>query len=94
MQELVARLRGLARETVPDATEIAYPGWHGLGFRLPKWGCSCGMFPREDSVRLLFENGAIILDPDGTLEGCGKQTREVHIRRWEDARVRPFKRLA
>ncbi|MCY4438506.1 MAG: DUF1801 domain-containing protein [Chloroflexi bacterium] len=94
MQELAARLRSLVRETVPDATEIAYPGWHGPGFRHPKWGCFCGMFPREDSVRLLFENGATILDPDGTLEGCGNQTRDVHIRRREDARVRPFKRLA
>jgi hypothetical protein len=42
---------------------------------------------------LLFEHGALLPDPDGLLEGKGKQTRYVDIRRQQDIRVRPIKRL-
>ena len=42
---------------------------------------------------MLFEYGALLADPDSHLEGYGKQTRYVDIRRQQDIRVRPIKRL-
>ncbi len=93
IQALAARLRELVRTTVPDATERAYPGWHGIGYRHPQCGYFCGIFPQESSVWLLFEYGALLADPDSHLEGYGKQTRYVDIRRQQDIRVRPIKRL-
>lgn len=42
---------------------------------------------------LLFEYGILLPDPDCLLEGNGKQTRYVDIRRRQDIRVRPIKRL-
>jgi hypothetical protein len=35
---LAESLRQLVLETVPDAIELAYPVWHGLGYRHPKGG--------------------------------------------------------
>lgn len=93
MQALAARLRDLVRATVPDAREKVYPVWHGIGYRHPECGYFCGIFPQENSMRLLFERGALLPDPDGLLEGTGKQTRYVDIRRQQDVRVRPIKRL-
>ena len=93
VRAIVARLRELVRTTVPDAREKAYPVWHGIGYRHPDCGYFCGVFPQEDCVRLLFERGVLLPDPDGLLEGKGKQTRYVDIRRQKDIRVRPLKRL-
>ena len=36
VQGLAARLRSLVRETVPVATETAYPVWHDIGYRHSK----------------------------------------------------------
>lgn len=93
VQALAARLRELVRTTVPDVTERAYLGWHGIGYRHPQCGYFCGIFPQESSVWLLFEYGILLPDPDSLLEGNGKQTRYVDIRRQQDIRVRPIKRL-
>lgn len=93
MQALAARLRELLCTTVPDATERAYPGWHGIGYRHPQCGYFCGIFPQESSVWLLFEYGALLADPECLLTGNGKQARYVDIRRQKDIRVRPIKRL-
>lgn len=93
VQALAEKLRELVRKTVPYAIERAYPGWHGIGYRHPEFGYFCGIFPQENSVRLLFEYGALIPDPNCLLKGNGKQTRYVEVRRQRDIRVRPIKRL-
>lgn len=93
VQAIAARLRALVRKTVPEAIEKAYPGWHGIGYRHPEFGYFCGVFPQEKSVRLLFEYGALITDPDCLLQGKGKQARYVEIRRQKDIQARPIKRL-
>ncbi len=93
MQALVARLRNLVRETVPDAAERAYPVWRGIGFRHPERGYFCGIFPQKDWGRLVFEYGALLADPDDFLNGNGKQTRYVQMRRQRDIRVLSLKRL-
>ena len=93
VQALAARLRDLVRETVPDAAERAYPIWRGIGLRHPVSGYYCGIFPQEDWGRLVFEYGAHLADPDNLLNGNGKQTRYVQIRRQEDIRVLSLKRL-
>lgn len=93
VQALAARLRQIVQESVPEAIEKAYPVWHGIGYRHAESGYFCGIFPQKDSVRLLFEHGASLADPDCLLEGDGKQTRYVQVRRQQDIRVRPIKRL-
>jgi hypothetical protein len=72
---LAERLRRLVKETVPDAEERAYPGWRGIGYRTREAGYFCGIFPRGSEVRLLFERGVDLPDPDGVLTEGGTQTR-------------------
>ena len=61
----------------PDLTERVYRGSRGVGFRHP--GYVSAIYPRGDSISLLFEHGASLADPDGILLGGGKQTRFVRI---------------
>lgn len=73
-------LRRLVAETVPDAEESVYAGWHGFGYRHPEAGYVCAVFPQNDVVRLSFEHGARLADPRRLLRGGGRQARHVDVR--------------
>ena len=78
---LVGELRTMIQETLPEATQRAYPGWQAVGFRHPAAGYLCGIFPFEDRVQLVFEHGAQLGDPDRLLSVADlKQTRFVLLR--------------
>lgn len=77
---IAERLRRLVCDTVPTASEHVYPGWRALGYRDPQSGYFCGIFPQQDHVRLLFEHGAALPDPDGILTGATRQVRYVAVR--------------
>ncbi len=77
VRDLTERVRTLIKSRHPDFVERAYPGWNGIGYRDPEAGYVCGIFPRQDCVRLLFERGASLSDPDGLLQGDGTQTRFI-----------------
>lgn len=78
---LAEQLRRLVQQTVP-VIERTYAGWRGLGYHrpLPHGGYFCGIYPRRDAVRLLFEWGAQLPDEDGLLRGDGVRTRYVELR--------------
>ena len=80
VRALAEELRRLVRAAVPGATERAYPGWRGIGYRDAQSGYFCGIFPQPASVRLLFEHGAALPDPGALLQGAGTQTRHVELR--------------
>ncbi len=87
MQRLVERLRRLVKATVPGATERVYPVWRGIGYRHPTAGYFCGIFPSRDRVRLGFEYGVWLPDPDHLLHPGpthGKKVRYVEITRLRD----------
>ena len=79
--DLALWVRDVVRRAEPDFTERVYEGWDGIGFRHPDAGYVCAIYPRDDAgaVRLLFEQGAALEDPDGVLEGDGRQTRHMVI---------------
>ena len=77
IRDLTRCLRELVRVAAPAATEKVCPGWHGFGFHDPKAGYFCGIFPQTDSVKLGFEFGRLLPDPQGLLQGDGKQVRYV-----------------
>lgn len=79
VREIVAALRSVVQSAAPAATEAAYPRWRGIGYRHPKAGYFCGIFPQPDHVRLLFEFGILLSDPHSLLQGDGKQTRYLAI---------------
>ena len=77
---LAERLRQIVRQTIPEATEKAYPHWHGIGYTHPESGYFAAIFPQNESVKLGFEFGILLPNPDGLLQGEGKQVRYVHLR--------------
>ena len=77
---LALHLRDVVRNAEPDFEERVYRGWDGIGFRHPDAGFVCAIYPQAEHVRLLFEHGRALQDPDGLLEGDGRQTRYVTVR--------------
>ena len=68
----------------PNLSERVYGGWDGIGFRHPEAGYICAIYPRESEVRLLFEHGTRLDDPEELLEGEGTQTRCVTVNAVDD----------
>jgi hypothetical protein len=85
--DLALWVREAVLDAEPDLTERVYRGWDGIGFRHPDGGYVCAIYPQADEVRLLFEHGQRLEDPDGLLEGDGRQTRHIAVRE-ADARLR------
>jgi hypothetical protein len=74
-------LRQVVLQAIPTATEHPYLGWKGIGYRDPQAGYFAGIFPQPDHVRLLFEHGAALDDPDGMLVGDDvRQVRWIVVR--------------
>jgi hypothetical protein len=86
VREICERLRSLVRNAVPEASEAAYPTWHGIGYRHPQSGYFCAIFPHHNQVKLGFEYGILLPDPEGLLSGKGKQVRYVLISQLADIR--------
>jgi hypothetical protein len=68
-------LRKIVLEEAPQAEEAGYVGWRLIGYRSPHYFCFVA--PQSDHVRLGFEHGVRLRDPDGVLESMGKQVRFV-----------------
>lgn len=79
IQHITQQLRQIVQDVLPEAREKVYMGWHAIGFQHPKAGYIGGIFPYEKYVRLLFEKGVMLYDPDHELQGNGKQTRYLEI---------------
>lgn len=77
IRALAEKLRVLVRDAAPDATEAGYRGWRLIGYRSPHYFCFIA--PHGDHVRVGFEHGHRIADPDGLLEPMGKQVRFVRL---------------
>ena len=93
VRRLVERLRTLITETVPLATEHPYPVWHGIGYRHPQQGYFCGIFPQQDQVKVGFEYGLLLPDPEGLLKGSGKRVRYMHVHNLGELREDALKAL-
>jgi hypothetical protein len=70
--------RVLIKRELPEVEENGYPGWRLIGYR--QGGAYLGFVaPLKDHVRLGFERGVYMNDPDGLLEGDGTQVRYVRL---------------
>jgi hypothetical protein len=93
IQTIVTTLRNLILQTVPNAAESANPGWHSVNYRHPQQGYFCGIFPTQDTVILVFEFGILLPDPDGILEGDGKQVRNIVFHSQDEIAAESIKKL-
>lgn len=83
--DLARRLLDHVEDRADWAEARVYPGWHGVGFHHPDLGYVVGVFPRRDSVRVLFEHGHLLGDAR-FLEGTG-QTRFIDFTEWDPLRL-------
>jgi hypothetical protein len=95
VRKIAEEVRSLVRHVVPTATEKAYPGRHGIGFRDPQAGFVFALFPQADHVRLFFERGAELEDPENVFappDGL-KQGRYIELRTVIDAKTPAVRRM-
>jgi hypothetical protein len=77
--ELALWVRDKVLQAEPELEERVYLRWDGVGFRHPEAGYVCAIYPHGPTVRLLFEHGHRLPDPEGLFDGGGKQTRYITI---------------
>ncbi len=82
--DVARQVRSLMRDMLPDCEERVHRGWHGIGFVHPELGYVGGVFPRADVVKIGFEQGHRLYDPDGTLEQPGTRVAYLNIRSISD----------
>lgn len=81
--------RAMLAEGLPGARETikwGYPTWVGNGNLV-------AIAPHSAHVNLQFYRGTSLPDPDGLLEGTGKQLRHVKLHHAKDARTPAVKAL-
>ena len=80
--ELASDARMSILGAMPHCDERIYHGWNGLGYHDPDLGYICAIFPSESTIRVAFEHGHLLPDPQGLLTGGGKQVRYLEISEW------------
>ncbi len=82
IKSLMAAARTLVKHWVPDVVEGVRVGWKLLGFSAPRY-FAC-LAPSADRVRLGFEHGILLDDPDGLLEMGGTQMKWITLAKRSD----------
>ena len=81
VRALAKKVRALAVEVFPDASEKTYFGWsntwHGMSEKTSDAVFSIS--PMKTYVQLYFLRGTELSDPEGLLEGTGKKLRHVNL---------------
>lgn len=75
--ELANWLREVVKEAVPGVEEAGYPGWKLVGYRNGRYFAFIAPYP--DHIRLGFEHGITLPDPENLLKGTGSQVRYIPI---------------
>ena len=82
VQPIIRRLRELVKATLPDLTEHLDGGHgvirYGTGMGMNEWVCYVS--GHKAHANLGFARGAGLPDPDGLIEGTGKNLRHVKVR--------------
>jgi hypothetical protein len=71
--------RGVLLAADPGLRERVARGWGALTLHHPVAGYVAGLFTSPDRPRIVWEHGAEMFDPEGLLEGEGRQVRALAI---------------
>lgn len=94
-QAIASKLRQLVRAAVPDAIERVRTGWGIIGYDVPV-GRQTRFFAwvwlQPEHVHLGFQNGVLMDDPNGLLQGAGvtKQVRWLTLDSMDGIREAEF----
>ena len=73
-QEIANELRRLVKRAVPTAIERVRPGWGLIGYDVPvgrRTRFFAWVWLQPEHVHLGFQNGVLMDDPNGVLQGAG-----------------------
>ena len=90
LKKVVAELKRMVKKTVPGAKETVNP-WGIPTFELN--GPICYYMTASKHVTFGFALGTSLDDPQGLLEGTGKNLRHVKLRKVEDLKQDGLKKL-
>lgn len=88
---LAEKLRKIVQTTIPIHTEAVYPGWELIGYRIASGNKSkyfAFIAPGINGVKLGFEFGVLLPDPNHLLQGNGNQVRYIVITKQADIKKR------
>ena len=82
VREIAERLRALIVEVYPEVVEVPWPKQKIAGYgvgpkKMSEHFCYIGAFKAH--VNLGFYYGAVLPDPEGLMEGTGKNLRHIKI---------------
>src|SRR6185437_7162356 len=80
VRAILAALRRMVRDTLPDATDIFYHGALGYGRTASGFDRILYVMPQNGYANLGFFYGVDVPDPTDLLEGAGKRMRHIKIR--------------
>jgi hypothetical protein len=85
--EIAERLRALVIEVYPNVVEVPWPKQKIIGYgvgpkKMSEHFCYIGAFKAH--VNLGFYYGAALPDPEGLMEGTGKNLRHIKVRKGEE----------
>jgi hypothetical protein len=80
IRSLAEQVRDIVLSALGEPEERVHPAWRGIAYHDERAGYVCGIFPRKTGVRLLFEHGAALPDPESLFNGGGAQTRYREVR--------------
>ena len=88
VREIAERLRALIVEVYPEVVEVPWPKQKIAGYgvgpkKMSEHLCYIGAFKAH--VNLGFYYGAVLPDPEGLMDGTGKNLRHIKITRVEAA---------
>jgi hypothetical protein len=97
-QKLANALRRLVKRAVPTAIERVRTGWGVIGYDVPvgqRTRFFAWVWLQPEHVHLGFQNGVLMDDPDGVLQGAGvtKQVRWLTLDSIEEIREAEFMEL-
>jgi hypothetical protein len=90
LQEAANQLRAIVKKSLPKAKEAINP-WHVPIFELH--GPICYYMAGKNHITLGFIRGTSLPDPEGLLEGTGKNLRHVKIKSVDDLNRKGLREL-
>jgi hypothetical protein len=96
VRKLAKSLRALISKVYHDSIEVPWPRLRVIGYGIgPNKSTEhfCYIAPYRTHVNLGFNHGMDLVDPDGLLEGKGKNFRHVKIKKTADVKRPALRRL-
>lgn len=77
--DIALDVRALLLRSSSEVSERITRGWRSINLQHVEAGYVCGVFPGRDRVKVGFEHGHLLYDPNRLLTGNGHQVRYLIV---------------